>query len=163
MSDWAGRPANAAGKFADAADLEQVYDQIQELTDPDWTSYTPTWTAASVNPAIGNGTISGRYRRSTDSDMVVYEGKILMGSTTTFGTGQWFVSLPVVPSSGAVTFTTGAMFILDSGTQTRIGVCRFSSSTQLTFDTASGGVTSTVPQTWANADYFTFTIVYEAA
>ena len=27
-----------------------------------WTSFTPTWTGSSSNPAIGNGTLEGKYR-----------------------------------------------------------------------------------------------------
>jgi hypothetical protein len=164
VSDWALRPANGAGKFADAADLERVYDQIQELTDPNWTAYTPVWTAAVGSPSLGNGVLSGRYRRSTDSDMVIYEGKLLVGSTTSVaGTTQWLFSVPLTPSADAVIFTTGAVFILDTGTTTRIGVVRFNSSTHVTFETASGGFTSASPQAWANGDYFTFTIMYEVA
>jgi hypothetical protein len=168
---WTQRPEHwgKPGYLNRSSENEDILDQIDELTtalvnleDPGWTSYVATWTAASVNPAIGNGTISGRYRRSTDSDLIIYEGKILMGSTTTFGTGQWFVSLPVAPSSDAVIFTTCAVFILDTGTTTRTGVARFNSSTQLTFET-TGGFTSASPQVWANGDYFTWSIEYEAA
>ena len=28
---------------------------------PQWFNYTPTWTAVTTNPAIGNGTLAGRY------------------------------------------------------------------------------------------------------
>lgn len=156
-------PVLSAGDTPTAAELEQITDQIDSLTDPGWTSYTATWTASVGTPSLGNGSITGRYRRSANSDLVIFEAKLAIGSTTSVaGTSQWFLSLPVTPSANAVTFTVGAVMILDTGTTTRIGVCRFSSSTQLTFETASGGFTATSPQTWANGDYFTFTIMYEA-
>jgi hypothetical protein len=31
-----------------------------------WISYTPTWTASTTNPAIGNGILEGGYRRFGD-------------------------------------------------------------------------------------------------
>lgn len=57
-----------------------------------WQSYTPAWTAASVNPVIGNGTLSGKYRRVGDSmEINIY---LQAGSTTTFGTGVYAWSIP---------------------------------------------------------------------
>jgi hypothetical protein len=58
----------------------------------DWQSFTPTWATASTQPAIGNGTLVGRWRRDGDS-MEVQIG-VNAGSTTTFGAGNWTFSLP---------------------------------------------------------------------
>lgn len=58
-----------------------------------WTAYTPVWTGATTNPVIGNGTLSGQYLQMGKVVHVVIEA--IFGTTTTFGSGQWIVSLPV--------------------------------------------------------------------
>lgn len=55
-------------------------------------TYTPSWTASGTAPAIGNGTISGSYIKA--GKKVTASVNLLAGSTTTFGTGKWFFSLP---------------------------------------------------------------------
>jgi hypothetical protein len=67
-------------------DLAPWRTQINSNTAPGWTSYTPTWTGATTNPVLGNGTITGQYRRSANGDIVHWWLRILVGSTTTFGT-----------------------------------------------------------------------------
>ena len=57
-----------------------------------WTAFTPTWTATTTNPVIGNGTIVGRYNRVGKS--MTSDFAITMGSTTGFGAGQYKVSIP---------------------------------------------------------------------
>ena len=58
-----------------------------------WTTYSPSWTAGVTNPVIGNGTITGRYKAIGKT--VFVSVNISMGSTTTYGTGTWRISLPV--------------------------------------------------------------------
>jgi hypothetical protein len=60
-------------------------------------TYTPTWTATSVNPALGNGTVSGKYMEL--GDFVVGSFHYTMGSTTTYGTGNYSIALPVTAST----------------------------------------------------------------
>ena len=57
-----------------------------------WTPYTPDWTSSGTDPAIGNGTLSASYRRI--GTIGFCRGVIKMGTTTTYGTGSWEVSLP---------------------------------------------------------------------
>lgn len=57
-------------------------------------TYTPAWTAVTSNPAIGNGTITGRYWRRRDK-LVTVEIIITTGTTTTYGSGAYLFSLPV--------------------------------------------------------------------
>jgi hypothetical protein len=40
--------------------------------DTSWTSYTPVWTAASVNPVIGNGSLQGWYKVIGKTCCVIY-------------------------------------------------------------------------------------------
>lgn len=116
------------------------------------TAYTPTWTGASVNPAIGNGTIVGRYvKRGRIVDVAI---RITMGSTTTYGTGGWFFSLPFIPTT-AIVYTGGAR-VLDSGTNIRTGVTQSLTDgtarciAEIDSDTAQ--IDSARPMTWANGD-----------
>ena len=54
--------------------------------------YTPTWTASTTNPAIGNGSITGYYSRQ--GSQITVQLDIRFGTTTTFGTGNWRFSVP---------------------------------------------------------------------
>lgn len=60
----------------------------------DWQSYTPTWASVdNVAPSLGNGTITGKWRRVGDT--LNLSINLTMGSTTTYGTGTgWTFSLP---------------------------------------------------------------------
>lgn len=64
---------------------------VQALLDP-WVAFTPVWTASTVNPVLGNGTLQGRKKIvGTTMDFVI---GLTAGTTTTFGTGSWFFALP---------------------------------------------------------------------
>lgn len=67
-----------------------------------WTSYTPAWTGSTSDPVIGNGTITGRYFEFGKN--VFYSIQITTGSTTTYGTGQYFVSLPSTSKNDTVEY-----------------------------------------------------------
>lgn len=62
-----------------------------------WVAYTPAWTAATTNPVIGNGTLTGKYVKL--GSLVYYKYLLVAGSTTTYGSGNYRFSLPFVPSS----------------------------------------------------------------
>lgn len=128
-------------------------------------AYTPTWTA-SVNPSIGNGTITGLYYlRGRTCWLDVY---LVMGSTTTFGTGAWSLSIPFtskamdtgVPPSGVMT-----AFAFDSGTNYRLGTGSLISTAALRtiFDSSADYTGPTVPITWANGDGLRITGIYLVA
>src|SRR5687768_15550898 len=77
----------------------QVQSGVPVWTDGQWQSYTPVWTAASTQPAIGNGSLNGRYTRIGKT--VIGWLNLTFGSTTTPGTGQWFFTPPVTPDANA--------------------------------------------------------------
>ena len=56
------------------------------------TAYTPTWGASTSNPSIGDGTVSGLWRRV--GECIEAQIEVVMGSTTTYGTGTYTFSLP---------------------------------------------------------------------
>lgn len=127
------------------------------------TSYTPTWTASTTNPVLGNGTIVGSSIRV--GDLIYFRIQLQMGSTTTYGSGDYLFSLPVTPSSSATLF--GMSQILDAGVAWYGGYFpeNVVSGTTSTFRlrTASGtgsAVTPTVPFTFGNTDIIYIQGVY---
>lgn len=138
--------------------------RLTDIIAPGWSTYTFTWSSTGTQPVIGNGTRSGRYRRSADSDLIIYEFRLTMGSTTTFGTGTYFISVPVTPSATAVTNACGACYMIDAGTLDKAGVLKFEDNTKITPVTATAGVvTPTVPHTWAVNDQIRGVMIYEPA
>jgi hypothetical protein len=136
--------------------------------DTAWTAYTPQWTAASVNPAIGNGTIEGYYKVIGKTCFV--RGNIAMGSTTTFGSGEWYVSMPFTASHADAILMT--VTLLDNGTAwynaTMAGArAGFNHKAPIQYQNISNGtandVNSTQPFTWASTDRFIWNGSYEIA
>lgn len=124
-----------------------------------WTSFTGNWTAASVNPTIGNGTKTAFYVRMGRTVFAKY--KIVMGSTSTYGTGQWYLDLPFTANT---TGEAGSLRILDSGTANRAGTCFVHDTpTRIAMIVGAVDVISTQPQAWAVADELEAFIVYEAS
>lgn len=157
-------PVFGAGMRLPASYLEQMARQIDSLTAPGWITYTPAWTTSGGAPSLGNGTLTGRYRRPAGSDLIHVEIRLMMGSTTAFGTGTYFMSVPVAPSATAVLNGNGPSYFLDAGTLDKAGGVKFEDSTKFTFVTATVGVvTNTIPHTWAINDILRGTILYEAA
>jgi hypothetical protein len=134
----------------------------------EWTDYTPTWTATTTNPTIGNGTIVGRYTQI--NKLVVVQFNIVFGSTTNKGSGQYKISIPVtaattlspyaVVGSGylldasAASVWTTAIIVPNSGTTT-VGI-------KIT-GTSYGDVSDTNPFTFTNGDEINGILSYKAA
>lgn len=58
-----------------------------------WTNYSPLWTATTINPVLGNGTLSGRYM---NVGATIFGEIRLVAGTTGFsrGEGTYRLSLP---------------------------------------------------------------------
>lgn len=126
-----------------------------------WTSYTPTWTG-STNPAIGNGTIAGAYLSA--GKLTIARFKITMGSTTTYGTGGWIISLPVTANSAVVESVVGGSACYDVGVNRYARNIYCVTTTTVQFISEAGTfVTPTSPFTWGTGDIFSGQFVYEAA
>jgi hypothetical protein len=130
-----------------------------------WTPYTPIWTAASVDPVIGNGTIEGWYKVIGKTCFV--RGNIAMGSTTTFGSGEWYVSMPFTASHADAILMSANL--LDNGSAwynallngARAG---FNFKAAIQYQNTGGttsDVNATQPFTWANSDRFLWNGTYE--
>lgn len=122
-------------------------------------SYTPSWTAASVNPSIGNGTITGI--ASKVGRAVTVQLRVVMGSTTTYGTGIWAFSVPYVPSTTLP--AVGTVHAVDSGTTNYVGLCETATdgtARVFVYGDAANAYGASVPFTWANTDVLTLSITY---
>jgi hypothetical protein len=133
-----------------------------------WSTYTPAWTALTTNPVIGDGTITGRYKQIGKTTFLYV--KIAMGSTTTYGTGDWRISLPVnaYDTSSAIIPTT----FLHNGT----GTAWYQGLSYTEYDgnasyvvpvwdkgfTGSAAVSSTIPHSWGQTDSLALNGSYES-
>jgi hypothetical protein len=134
----------------------------------EWVAYVPVWTGATTNPVLNNGTIAGRYMRQ--GDLVVCQGKLSIGSTTTFGSGTYSISLPVQAANllGGNSII-GSAWIRDS-TGADFNALALEGATTFTLRpgasaTYAGNVTwtPTTPVTLANTDWVSWLLTYEAA
>ena len=153
-----------AGSVLTAAELNSIGEA--------WTSYTPVWTAATTNPAIGNGTISGKYCQV--NKLVVARINVVFGSTTTYGSGNFFFSYPVTAAApiGAFERILSSGQYLDANTASSYGLLVSYNNLSTTefrvqvFSNASQSLqlmAATVPITAAVSDSFQLNFCYEAA
>lgn len=132
-----------------------------------WTPYTPIWTAASVNPVINNGTIEGWYKLVGKTCFV--RGNIVIGTTTTFGSGEWYVSMPFTASHADAILMTANL--LDNTTAWYNAVVNgaragFNYKAPLQYQAVGGtanDVNATQPFTWTNSDRFLWNGSFEIA
>lgn len=130
-----------------------------------WQSYAVTWSAPTTSPSIGNGTLTGRYRRIGNDVQVMVN--LTAGSTTSFGSGVWSFSLPVTGAATIFELTGSALMSDNSAGTELIGTAFRVSSTALGVRAASGSdhnrVGDSFPWTWAQDDYLYAAFSYEAA
>lgn len=95
---WTDPRTWLAGEDPTAAVLNiHIRDNFKAIGDP-WTAYTPVWGASTTNPVIGNGTLTGNYIQA--GKLVIWRFQINSGTTTTYGTGNYTISLPVAMVAG---------------------------------------------------------------
>lgn len=103
------------------ADHTRLWEHLQNLADSaddaigdidttlvGYSSYAPTWSAATTNPTLGNGTLAGLYRQVNKE--VHFLIRLLIGSTTTVGSGGYSWSLPVAAASAFDPIAWGLLF-----------------------------------------------------
>ena len=137
-----------------------------------WTSYTPTWEAPTP-PAIGNGTITGAYKVIGKTCFV--RGRITMGSTTTYGSGDWKIGLPVAAINAYAIQIPASLLDGSGGTGwynalMNGAVALNTISSQILYNlppsfggSAAGGISSNFPFTWGSGDALYFNGSYEIA
>jgi len=164
---WTGPRTWVAAEVVTASLLNtHLRDNLKAIGDA-WTSYNPTWTGSVTNPAIGNGTIVGASVQA--GKLTHVRVRVTAGSTTTFGSGSYSLSLPVsklaadpgrflvviVDTSAGGTFQ-GATYNV-SGTTAPIAVDNGTAGGAL------AAISPTVPYTMATTDIIDLVGTYEAA
>lgn len=119
------------------------------LGSPTWSAFTPTWTAATTAPVLGNGTLQGRWAQS--GKLAFFHIKLTLGSTTTKGSGRWgFGGLPV---GRANPLSAVSAFAEDVGGTGRWGgAAQVDGSGVFSINFGNSEVTATVPFVWAAGD-----------
>jgi len=125
-------------------------------------SPTTEWGADSSAPSLGNGTLSTyvtRQGRALKVDIT-----LTMGSTTTFGSGNWFFRLPAPFSTWtAAAAANGAVRMLDNGTAWFTATAHVGAGANKIYiypNNNGGQASSIVPFTWAQNDSLTLSIEY---
>lgn len=128
-----------------------------------WATFTPSW-VSSTNPAIGNGTILGRYKAIGKTTLFNIE--ITWGSTTTGGAGTWLVGLPVIPAIATSPGQAFSAHAIDASASTRYVLgCELDNANRVRlFNSGTANfATATVPMTWATSDILRISGTYESA
>jgi hypothetical protein len=108
-----------------------------------WTSHTPTWTATTTNPSLGNGTLVSRWCRIGRT--IHWQGLLTCGSTTTGGGAIWFMSLPT-PIASVGLIPRGTADFVVAGSNNYVG--------EITINPAdSGGATFVVKSSASSQGY----------
>lgn len=121
--------------------------------------YTPTWTSSGTAPALGNGTLKGFY--GTNGAIMIVTVELVMGSTTTFGTGEYYISLPRQSTNQIKTL--GSALYYDNGVLYKVGISAADpGEAKLRFYSDAGAtpVGQLVPFAWGNGDKLWATIQY---
>jgi hypothetical protein len=155
------------GEVVSAAIMNQeIRDQLNSFYGA-WSTYTPSWTSSGTAPNIGNGTIIGRYMKIGRT--VICHINLVMGSTTTYGSGTYNFSLPSTSANA------GASYV---GTAHLLGSLRWVGEIVISPNTsncsafmpklgATNGqvdfLTATQPETLASGAQLRLTFVYESA
>lgn len=128
---------------------------------PDWFSYTVSWTATTTNPVIGDGTLYGKWKASGKS--ILAKVRIIMGSTTTYGTGNYNFSIPCnsVDQSSSVAVETASGNVLDSDTLTRYACNAFVRTSEMRGLYQTSILGPTAPITFAQSDVINLSVEYE--
>lgn len=131
-----------------------------------WASFTPTWTAATSNPSLGNGTLIGKYIQLGKT--IHFRVKLVFGSTTTSGTGAWRFDLPVAPHadySSNTGLNVGGYAENNGVAGYSIDGARIDSGSTIIVQSPNGGnvYQSGTPFAWGNLDFLSFHGTYEAA
>lgn len=136
-----------------------------------WTPYTPTWSTTGAAPSLGNGVLSGEYTLRGDECHVSI--RMIAGSTTTFGGGQFRWALPFTAATlpHASMHWTGSALANDAGFAYYPAISRIQSGAAhvmgITSITAAGSTPTewnvTRPFTWASGDFLGLDITYRIA
>jgi len=146
----------------------EIRDQWNSVLDA-WTTYTPGWTAATTNPVIGNGTITGRYLKVGRTVHLAIT--LIGGSTTTWGAGAFSFAAPFTSANSTVSYLGGARLSGSGSNDTWIGQASLgpnTTSVNATFpvsatNTRASNMHATGPETHAAGSTLRLFLTYQAA
>ena len=150
------------GIYAAHQGLAEVRDALTGIQAAwDQASWVPAtgWTAVTTNPTIGNGTSLGSFSRTGKT--VTFAGRIIPGSTTTFGAGIYSFALPVAAT--AANLLIGSALLIAGGAMYYGGCYRSPAGFDIYFHGAASRMAPTVPATFASGHILTFAGTYQAA
>lgn len=128
---------------------------------PQWFAFTPTWAASGGSPAIGGGTLTGKFCVNGRLVTARYT-MIIAGDSTKAGT-EWTWTLPIAAVAAYV--DVGPAYLYDAGTKVYVGVAQTISTTAMSVfpeaTTGAVGASTSVPFTWTTNDAMRATISYE--
>lgn len=137
---------------------------VKPVIGPGLLAYSPTWASTGVAPVVNNGTLSGGYIQYGKQTHV--EFYLIMGSTTTFGTGSYTFSLPLAAFNYAL--IPGWLYDSSAAAFYQVYMANQSagSTTSFVFRAATAGdatgISGTVPVTLAVGDIIFFSGYYQA-
>ena len=150
-----------AGEKPTAATLNaEIRDAFKAIGDP-WTAYSPSWTTSGTAPSLGNGSLTGAYRQT--GKFVTFRIRLLAGSTTTFGTGEFRFTYPATAINSFIPGLSGYIFRSGPSYFGIIGVGFATTSLRLITSSGNALVTATSPLTFTNGDELNIGGTYEAA
>lgn len=143
--------------------MRELRDQVDSLLGGQFTSYTPVWGASGTAPALGAGTLTGRYKRVGRN----IKGwlKLTMAADTTFGTGSWNFTLPTTCAVGTAG-SLGTAILRDSAPSVvyYTGLLYAATTSLMGVALPSGGqANNTAPFAWTTGDILSLDFEYEAA
>lgn len=131
------------------------WEAIQSL----WQNWVPTWTAATTNPIIGNGTITGKWRVS-GGDVEAY-AKITIGTSTNSGAGAYSWTLPVTTHADLnTTYPIGQGTVLSGSTRGRTLITTGSGASAALTDEAGVRVSNGTPVAFSSTNTMSLTARY---
>lgn len=134
---------------------------VGSITNGAWLPFTPTWTAATTNPTIGDGSLTGQYYLSGFT--VFVNITLLWGAATVGGTGLWTIG--GLPIAAAYDCTVAISLRDNSSGNNYAGAMdiRAGTNSSIRIGGPTGSCSATVPFTWTNPDRIQITGCYPAA
>ena len=142
-----------------------IFERGRTVAAGEWQDYTPTWAASGTAIGLGDATRSGRY--ALVGKTCYFRVALVMGSTTTFGTGTYTFTLPqtsvAVPNAVTMVGVGSVWDASPSGRYTCTARLASTTTVELIVDTTGAQVGQTAPITFAQSDQIGIYGSYEMA
>lgn len=125
-----------------------------------WTAYTPVIGAGGGGYALGNGSVSAKYK--LDGKTLRVKCVLTWGSTSTPGTGDFTINIPT--GFTAKGYQVGSALYRKSSSAAYRGICfcyDATSSVLMYFGDGAFAVMAGIPTAVANGDIFSFDLTLE--